>query len=182
MNAKQEVKPARNIPTPPPKAEKVRAPVDMKLDRKAAVTAKISHAGIDPQGHKAARIEYWLPVEHTYENTKDPSYWLPLGEILKRAGGDYTGSIIMVRAKDHHFYAELYVTDISPTGVRVEELIYKPLGCQPADLKSTMFKWVWSDTQHGYDIIRVTDGVKVVEAKQMKRLQSVKDWLEKWDI
>lgn len=180
------VKPTRNpikagaAPAPAPTAAKARPPVDMRLNRKQTFQAKLSHVGLDPAGHKAAQIEYWLPPEHTYEHVCTPIYWTPVVDLLKRHG-DFTGSIIMVRTKDHQFYAELYVTEISMTGIHTEQLLFKALGVQADDVTSENFRWIWNDTHRGYDILRIADGHVVAAAKDIRRLQSVKDWLEKWD-
>jgi len=174
------VKQARDIRTVTPPAKPVKAPVDMKLDRKKTYQAKLSHVGLDPAGHKAAQIEYFLPPEHTYEMCCTPSYWVTVVELLKRHG-DFTGSILHIRTKDHRFFAQLYVTEISVLGLYTQEVLFAKLGVQEDEVSSEKFKWIWNDTMSGYDIIRIADGATVASAKEMKRLQSVKDWLEKWD-
>jgi hypothetical protein len=175
------VKPAREIRTVKPAEKPAKAPVDMKLDRKKTYQAKLSHVGLDPAGHKAAQIEYFLPPGHTYENVLTPGYWAPVVELLKRHG-DFTGSILHIRTRDHQFFAQLYVTEISVLGIYVQEVVFAKLGVQADEVSSDKFSWIWDDGKAGYDIIRIADGATVASAKEMKRLQSVKDWLEKWDL
>lgn len=157
-------------------------PVDMKIARQTVTSAKLSHLILDPAGHKAAQIEYWLPQDHTYEMLKSPAYWTGLVAMLKRHGGDFSGSVLHIRTFDHQFYAQLYVTDISLIGIQTVELSFARLGVQAGDVKSDKFRWIWNQPLGGYDIIRIADGQTVASAKEMKRLQSVKDWLEKWEV
>jgi hypothetical protein len=176
------VKPARNPlgKSPAPTAAKVRPPVDMKLDRTTIAQAKMTYFSMDPAGHRCGDIEYFIPPGHDYEQLLKPSYWLPAAAVLKRHG-DFTGSIFHVRTTDHRLYARLYVTEISPVGMHVHVLEKAELGVQPDEVKSTNFKWMWNDAARGYDIVRIVDGATVASSKEIKRLQSVKDWLEKWD-
>lgn len=157
---------------------------DIAINRVVARKAKDSHLNLPVDGHKCAQVEYWLPVTHEYEDLLNPLYWSSLVHRFKRpisTEGDYAGSIICVRPRDHSFYAELYVTEVSSGAVFTEQLFKKNFGEQMDEIKSDRFKVVWNDSVGGYDIMRKLDNAIVGNAKDFKRLRSVKSWLEKME-
>jgi len=158
--------------------------VPVPMNRTVAVKAKDTCLCLSSDGHKFIRVEYTLPPTHTYDMLLDPSYWSAVSHRLKRAistEGDFVGSILCCRPRDHSWYAELYITEVSVSGVWLEVLFKKNFGVQIEDVVSERFRVSWNDRVGGYDIIRKADNVVCAAAKEFKRLQSVKDWLAKME-
>lgn len=157
-------------------------PERLTIERDYSRKAKQSHLCLNPDGHKAVRVEYWLPSTHEYEDTLNPNYWGSVSTLFSRAistANSFAGSIICVRKPDHSFYAELYVTEVTKGAVFVEPLFYKEFGLQLSDLKSSKVTVQWNEPVGGYDIIRNSDKAIIGQAKEFKRLDAVKNWLDK---
>jgi hypothetical protein len=188
-------KPARN--TEPVTEPKVPGPgepgyvkpvvkIAPKLDMHRDITrkAKDSHMSMMVDGHKCVNVEYWLPVTHEYKDLLNPVYWGSISHRFMKpisTPGDYAGSIICVRPKDLSWYAELFITEVTTGGVFVEEIRLCKFGTQADAIDSERFNVVWNDSVGGYDIIRKVDGAVLGAAKEFKRLQAVKSWLDKME-
>jgi len=191
-NEAHVIPPAPDVPKPvrnPLKKGEVGTPTlvpakpkpDIRIERKNLKRAKLADTRLTEEAHACAAIEYWMPPEGTYEDLLDFSYWQVVAAGIAKYG-DFTGSIIQARRRDHSLFVELYVTEISPAGMHVHVLRTVKIGAQVEDIQSEKCRIVWDEAQRGYDIVRKVDGVVLVQAKQMKRLNAVKEWLDKMEM
>lgn len=167
----RETAPTAPVPIKPPK---------MDLNRKVDPKARESEITMQVDGHKCARVEFWLRPEHTLEDALRPEFWSQVAYKFQRpiaAEGNYAGSIIEVRYPDLTLYAELFVRAVQARGLLVDLLFKKEIGLQ--EIASDKFESRWDETKRGYDIIRMSDREIVGDAKDFPTKDAVQNWLDK---
>ena len=90
---------------------------------------------------------------------------------------DRAGAIIELRTEDHAFYARVYVRAVQERG-----LIVAPLG-EPTyfglkAVRSKGYRERWNLGKKGFDIIRLSDNVIVVDGDKIKTKDQAQAWID----
>ena len=155
-------------------------PPKMNLNRMTMAKARDSELIMQPDGHRCARVEYWLKPEHTLEDTLKSEFWSQVAYKFYRpvlAEGDYAGTIIEIRTQDLSLYAELFVRVVRKSGLEVQLLTSYEIGLQ--NVVAPGYEVRWSDRVCGYDIIRNSDREIVGQAKDFRTKEAAQVWLDR---
>ena len=155
-------------------------PPKMELDRTVMPKARDADLIMQSDGHRCARVEFWLRPGHTLEDALKPEFWSQVAYKFLRpivTEGNYAGSIIDLRSHDLSMYAELLVRVVRKTGLVVELLRSHEIGLQ--NITSTTHTVAWNDKVKGFTITRNSDREIVGLAKDFPTKEQVHIYLER---
>lgn len=122
-----------------------------------------------------------LPTGWTYEDALKPEFWVHVASKFAKnpmtGEADRAGAVIELRTEDHAFYARLYVRAVQERGLIVAPL-GEPIYFGLKAIKSKGYRERWNSGKKGFDIIRQSDNIIVVDGDKIKTREQAQAWID----
>lgn len=153
---------------------------DKKPEPLAKPPYKLAENKLQQEEYAYARMSAVVPADCSFEEILRPEFWSQVAHRFRGdiTGGrrDFAGSIVVVRAVDHSFYAELYIREVQQNGLLVgvlrEPVYFGPRG----DIETVLFKTRWNVGKQRHEVLRRTDNEVVFESATK---ESAMAWIDK---
>jgi len=132
---------------------------------------KLQYGNLQTADHANTRWGATIAPEHTLEDIKRPAFWSITAKRFTM------GDIIDVRTEDSRFYAELYVTGVSDTGIKVQVMRHFSLdGHIEEDVETAGYKVVFKGPSWRFCVVRKIDDTVMVKNLPTKEAAAL--WLQ----